>query len=264
MNFLIYLILMVPIAMILAAGIGSRLMPLTEKIPKALLPFRGKPMLDHVVFHLKEHGVRELVINVHHHADQIVQYVRSQNDYGLQIIFSDEREKLMDTGGGIVKARPFLESKGPFLVHNTDIFSSIDLTALYHYHLESGALATLAVKNRKTTRNLLVNEVGRLCGWRNNQDGQIILAGSKNISKSSDEQGLNYEYQLKEIQEMHYRPVAFSGIQVIDPNIFQHLENQNPFSMIRAYLELAVNHKIIVFDHTPDLWIDMAHRDHFL
>lgn len=255
---------MVPIAMILAAGIGSRLMPLTEKRPKALLPFRGKPMLDHVVVQLKNHGVRELVINVHHHADQIIQYVRSQNDFGLKVKISDERDQLMDTGGAIVKAGPLLESQGPFLVHNVDIYSDIDLTVLFRYHQEAGALATLAVQNRETTRNLLVNSDGRLCGWRNNLDGTTIFAGSEDYRKSVDEQVLNHEVQMNGIEKMGYRPVAFSGIQVIDPVIFQYLNKRGPFSIIRAYLELTANHKIIAYDHSPDLWIDMAHRDHFM
>jgi NDP-sugar pyrophosphorylase family protein len=232
---------MTPIAMILAAGKGTRLQPYTESTPKALLEFRGKPMLYHIISKLKSYSYDRVVINIHHHADQIVDYVRSNNDFGMKISFSDERNQLMDTGGGILKARRLLEGHGPFLVHNVDIFSDIDLDALCEYHMEHQPLATLAVKKRETSRNLLVDSNNNLCGWRDNISGESVIV--------QERERLN--------------DVAFSGIHMIDPEIFGLLHNENPFSIIKAYLELAGNHPILTYDHSDGQWIDMSHKDHF-
>ncbi len=227
--------------MILAAGIGSRLQPLTDSCPKALLKFRGKTMLEHVIAQLGAHGFKEIIINLHHHADQIRDFVKQNDGFGLDINFSDESGMLMDTGGGIMQARWFLQSGGPFLVHNIDIFSDIDLTELYQFHLERKPLATLAVKDRPTSRNLLINKEGLLCGWKNNQTGKTILVNAKS----------------------EIRQLAFSGIHIIDPHIFDLLPVDEPFSMTDAYLELAEDHRVLVFDHSEGSWIDMAHPDNF-
>lgn len=232
---------MTPRAMILAAGIGSRLWPLTDKTPKALLEFRGRPMLDHVIEHLTYHGITEIIINIHHLADQIVEHVASMENYGATIEFSDERDRLMDTGGGIVKARWFLEDHGPFIVHNVDIFTDLNIERFYHAHREHDSLVTLAVKKRETSRNLLLNSEQLVIGWKNNRTGELIMARDE----SAD------------------RAVAFSGIQVIDPKIFPLLPGEKPFSLTNAYLELAQKHPIHTFDHSDGEWVDMAHPDHF-
>lgn len=228
-------------AIILAAGIGSRLKPLTHKTPKALLKFRGKTMLEHVVKYLKKYGIKHIVINVHHHADQIIDFVRDNDSFGLSIEISDERNMLMDTGGGILKAKRFLQGHGPFLVHNVDIFTDLNLTDIFKYHEHNGALATLAVKDRKTSRNLLIGPEGELCGWRDNTSGEQIIARDEN----------------------NLRRVAFSGIHIIEPEIFEVLHKNGPFSMIKAYLELAASHKIMTYVHFDDTWIDMARRENF-
>jgi MurNAc alpha-1-phosphate uridylyltransferase len=228
-------------AMILAAGLGTRLRPLTDDTPKALLPFHGKTMLEHVVEHLKDHGITEVVINLHHCADQIEAFLRQQQYFGIKFHISDEREELMDTGGGIVKARKHFDGQGPFIVHNVDIYSDTDLTALLRHHLKSEALATLAVSDRSTSRNLLVDEEGLLCGWRDNRTGEEIIARQK--------PGL--------------RPVAFSAIHVVDPEIFHYLEQGKPFSITKAYLQLATRHRIMTYDHTGDTWTDMADISNF-
>jgi NDP-sugar pyrophosphorylase family protein len=227
--------------MILAAGIGSRLWPLTDKTPKALLEFRGKPMLDHVVEHLTFYGITEIVINIHHLADQIVNHVRSRKNYGVTIEFSDETDRLMDTGGGILKARWFLQDHGPFIVHNVDIFSDLHIEEFYNAHMEQKPLATLAVKRRDTSRNLLLDAEEKVIGWRDNRSGEIIMAKDEQVD----------------------RAVAFSGIHVIDPAIFTVIAREDPFSMTRAYLELAKTHPIHTVDHSDGEWIDMAHPDNF-
>lgn len=253
---------MVPKALILAAGVGSRLQPLTDATPKALLTFRGRTMLEQVLLNLKQHGVVDVVINIHHHADQIENFVKNHDHFGMKIVFSDERDRLMDTGGGILKARRYLEGSGPFLVHNVDIFSDLDLTALYDSHLRSGPLATLAVQRRKTSRNLLVNEDGRLSGWRDNSSGKTIMAGEgpyREKVKASGATGVARPVKREE----ELRPVAFSGIHIIEPQIFTLLDDDEPFSIMHAYLGLCGENTIETFDHSSGVWIDMAKKENF-
>ncbi len=260
---------MPPIAMILAAGVGSRLQPLTDKTPKALLHFRGKTMLEQVIEKLKLHGITEVVINIHHHAEQVVEFVRKHDEFGIKISFSDEQEQLMDTGGAILKARELLEGRGPFFVHNVDIFTDLDLNALYHLHMDGRALATLAVRERETSRNLLVDRSGRLCGWRDNKSGKTVMVeGWKNrygFVNGHPESGMPDDA----LAETNLKPVAFSGIHVIAPEIFEVLDSKDPFdskesfSIIEAYLHLAGDHKIMAYDHSSGHWIDMARKENF-
>ena len=160
-------------AMIFAAGLGTRLKPLTDNKPKALVEVGGKTMLELVILKLKEAGFNEIVINIHHFGQQIIDYLKANNNFGLTIHISDERDYLLDTGGGIKKATPFLMGNEPFLVHNVDIFSNVDLRQLYENHLKSGATATLLVSQRKTARHLLFNKENKLCGWHNNETGEV-------------------------------------------------------------------------------------------
>ena len=134
-------------AMIFAAGLGTRLKPLTDSTPKALLPINGKPMLEHVILKLKDAGFHQIAINVHHLGDQIINFLAANNNFGIQIHISDERDYLLDTGGGIKHATAFLQGNEPFLIHNVDILSDIDLRALYNHHIETNPLATLLVIN---------------------------------------------------------------------------------------------------------------------
>ena len=150
-------------AMIFAAGLGTRLKPLTDNKPKALVEVGGKTMLELVILKLKEAGFNEIVINIHHFGQQIIDYLKANNNFGLTIHISDERDYLLDTGGGIKKATPFLMGNEPFLEHNVDIFSNVDLRQLYENHLKSGATATLLVSQRKTARYLLFNKENKLC-----------------------------------------------------------------------------------------------------
>ena len=136
--------------MIFAAGLGSRLKPLTDNMPKALVPVAGKPMLEHVILKLKAAGFDQIVINIHHLGQQIIDFLQANNNFGVQIYLSDERDYLLDTGGGIKKATRFLMGDEPFLVHNVDILSNVDLRQFYRHHAEGKALATLLVSQRKT------------------------------------------------------------------------------------------------------------------
>ena len=203
--------------MIFAAGLGTRLKPFTDHMPKALVPVAGKPMLEHVILKLKSFGVDELVINVHHFAQQIIDFLKEKDNFGITIWISDETEELLETGGGIKKAAPFFDE--PFLVHNADILSNVDLKAMYDYHLTSGNDATLLVSPRKTVRYLLLNETNRLCGWVNKDTLQTKPEG--------------FVYQ-PEIQKEY----AFGGIHIISPTLFKYMEGwSGKFSIMDFYLQ---------------------------
>ncbi len=204
-------------AMIFAAGLGTRLKPLTDHMPKALVPVAGKPMLEHVIEKLKASGVNEVVINVHHFANQIIDFLKAKDNFGIRIWISDETDELLDTGGGIQKASSYLNE--PFLVHNADILSNVDLKALYDYHLTSGNDATLLVSPRKTVRHLLFDENDRLCGWVNKDTLQTKPEG--------------FVYQPESQKEL-----AFGGIHVISPSLFQYMKDwKGKFSIMDFYLQ---------------------------
>ena len=204
-------------AMIFAAGLGTRLKPFTDHMPTALVPVAGKPMLEHVILKLKSFGVDELVINVHHFAQQIIDFLKEKDNFGIKIWISDETEELLETGGGIKKAAPFFDE--PFLVHNADILSNVDLKAMYDYHLTSGNDATLLVSPRETVRYLLFNETNRLCGWVNKDTLQTKPEG--------------FVYQ-PEIQKEY----AFGGIHIISPTLFKYMEGwSGKFSIMDFYLQ---------------------------
>ena len=204
--------------MIFAAGLGTRLKPLTDIMPKALVPVAGKPMLEHVINKLKSAGFDEIVINVHHFADQIVDFLKANNNFGIQIRISDETEELLDTGGGIKKAAPYFDE--PFLVHNADILSNVDLKAMYEFHLKSKNDATLLVSPRKTVRYLLFDEENRLQGWVNKDTLQTKPEG--------------FVYQ-PEVQKEY----AFGGIHIISPTLFNYMGNEwiGKFPLMDFYLK---------------------------
>ena len=208
-------------AMIFAAGLGSRLKPLTDTMPKALVPVAGCPMLEHVILKLKASGFTEIVINIHHFGEQIIDFLKTNNDFGLTIHISDERDRLLDTGGGIRKARLFFENSGePFLVHNVDILSDMNLKELYDFHMQSGSVATLLASRRTTSRYLLFNTERKLRGWINKDTGQV------------KPEGFHYDESL-------YREYAFSGIHVFSPAVFRLMEAprwEGKFSIMDFYL----------------------------
>lgn len=213
-------------AMIFAAGLGSRLKPLTDTMPKALIPVDGQPMLERVIRKLKGAGFDEIVINIHHFGEQILDFLSANENFGLQMYVSDERDYLLDTGGGIKKAARFLQGNEPFLVHNVDILSNVDLAGLYHEHAKSDALATLLVSKRNTSRYLLFNKENRLCGWRNHATGEV---------KSY------YPYFDPE----QYDEYAFGGIHVISPRLFEWMEEwTGKFSIINFYLSICAKTSI--------------------
>ena len=211
-------------AMIFAAGLGTRLKPYTDYMPKALVPVAGKPMLEHVINKLISVGVDGIVINVHHFAQQIIDFLKEKDNFGIQIWISDETGELLETGGGIKKAAPFFNE--PFLVHNADILSNVDLKAMYNHHLDSGNDATLLVSPRKTVRYLLFDENSKLCGWVNKETLQTKPEG--------------FVYQ-PEVQQEY----AFGGIHIISPSLFKHMEGwTGKFSIMDFYLQTCHEAKL--------------------
>ncbi|HOK61388.1 MAG: nucleotidyltransferase family protein [Tenuifilum sp.] len=225
-------------AMILAAGLGTRLLPLTADKPKALIEVNGKTLLEICINNLIGFGFNHIVVNVHHHAQQIIDFLRNSS-FNAQIDISDETERLLDTGGALVHARSFLDQGEPFLVHNVDIISNIDLHYLYQYHLNSSALASLAVSKREASRVFLFNEQMVLSGWRNMVTGKVIIT---NPSKA-------------------LTAYAFSGIHVISPEIFKQLPPKGEFSIVDAYLKLSKEFLIQGADLSHSDVIDVGKPD---
>jgi len=222
--------------MILAAGLGTRLRPLTDHKPKALLEWNGVPMLEHVILKLKKYGFTQIIINVHHFSEMIIDFVKQKDQFGIRIEFSQELDEPLDTGGGIAHASWFFGNE-PFLVYNVDIMSNIDLGKLYEAHINSRALATLAVKERVTTRSLLMSSDGLLKGWRDNRNGETIM-----VDESKEE----------------LIPIAFSAIHVMDPAVFNFFPAEKRFSIMPFYLDLARSRPVNLYRHEGDTWIDMG------
>lgn len=223
-------------AIIFAAGLGTRLHPLTNKKPKALVELNGKPLLYHAIVRLKKAGIHEIVVNVHHFADQILNYIHN-NDFGITMHISDERDELLDTGGGILKAQHLLTDNAPFIAYNVDIITSLNLKSLIEFHQYNTPLATLAVRHRETSRYLMFDADKHLTGWKN------VSTNEKIISRSTFENS---------------ESLAFSGIQIISQDIFSLIKKEGKFSIVPLYLELAKKHRILGYADNSDFWIDLG------
>jgi NDP-sugar pyrophosphorylase family protein len=223
--------------MILAAGVGSRLRPLTDTCPKALIDINGVPILEIVLRRLMKAGCTEVVINVFHFADMIIDFLRAKQNFGIRIKISRETE-LLDTGGGLKKVANFFDDGQPFFVHNVDVLSNIDLNEMYRQHLEKGALATLAVQARKTGRYFLFDEDETLCGWESAADNKKILAKTP-------------------VGNM--KRLAFNGIHIILPEIFLKMHETGVFSINQTYLRLTgEGEKILAFHVDKYYWRDIG------
>jgi NDP-sugar pyrophosphorylase family protein len=228
-------------AMILAAGLGTRLRPLTDDRPKALVEVAGHPLLEITLRRVREFGVREVIVNVHHLADMVVDYLRKNGNFGMRIEISRE-EVLLDTGGGLKKAAWFFlegdrSAEQPFFLHNVDVISTIDLQRVVQFHTENQALATLAVRDRETSRYLLFDERNQLCGRRTGRDRlPEIVRPSRNTCA-----------------------LAFSGIHVISPRFLRLMTEDGAFSIISPYLRLAgAGEKILGFRADEYYWRDLG------
>jgi len=226
--------------MILAAGLGTRLRPITDTIPKALVEINGKTLLEHSIDHLNFFGVQEVIVNVHHFPDQIISFLKKKKNFGLKIEISDERDQLLDTGGGVKKAAWFFDDGGPFVIRNVDVLSNMDLAVMLDFHKKLKPLATLAVRNRETSRYMLFNERFELIGWTN------VSNGERKLSR-------------KDFKRMH--PLAFSGIQILDPSIIPLIKEEGRFSLISMYLRLSRENRICAFTDNDSFWFDAGKRE---
>jgi len=226
-------------AMILAAGLGTRLKPYTDNKPKALVEYRGKTLLEIVLRRLIHHGFRDVVINVHHYPEKIISFIESKKNFSINITFSDESDLLLDTGGGIRKALPLFEGE-PVLIHNVDVYTDLNLDDLYNFHNDFEHLATFAVKERDTSRPFLMNEDGILCGWENH------LTGEKKIIREDE----------------NILPIAYSGIAVLSPEFISMLPESGSYSLTPEILNIAKNQDIHLFPHTG-AWKDMGRPEAF-
>jgi NDP-sugar pyrophosphorylase family protein len=236
-------------AMVLAAGLGTRLRPLTNDRPKALVEVGGRTLLEITLTRLRDFGVREVIINVHHFADMIEAYLKAKNNFGLQIEISRE-DVLLDTGGGLKKAGHFFHDNSgredlgreePFILHNVDVISNIDFAQMLKFHAEKNALATLAVQDRETSRYLLFDDSLQLCGRQAGRDGKPEL-----VRPAQTQQ-----------------PLAFSGIHVISLRFLKMMTEQGAFSIIDSYLRVALQgDKILAFRADNYYWRDLGRPEH--
>ncbi|MFI5117158.1 MAG: NDP-sugar synthase [Terriglobales bacterium] len=234
-------------AMVLAAGLGTRLRPLTDDRPKALVEVAGRTMLEITLARLRAIGIRDVIVNVHHFAGMVVEYLKSNDNFGMKVEVSRE-EVLLDTGGGLKKAAHFFledsgDSEEPFLVHNVDVISTIDVGRMVQFHLEHRALATLAVQSRQSSRYLLFDEQFQLCGRRSGRNGETEL-----VRPSEQMQAL-----------------AFCGVHVISPRLYGKMTEAGVFSIIDCYLRLAGREeKILAFRADEYDWRDLGTPDKVL
>ncbi len=230
-------------AMILAAGLGTRLKPFTNEHPKALAIVNNKTLLQRNIEYLASFGFNDIIVNVHHFADQIIDVIDKNIGFGSKVTISDETDEVLETGGGIKKASWFLgKDASPFVVMNVDILTDLDLGKMLDFHVKNNPLATLAITERETSRYFLFDEKGLLCGWRN------VKTGEERISRKSDQ----------------YIQKAFSGIQILSPKIFSFMQNTGKFSMVDVYLNLAETNPIMGFEHSALKFVDAGKPESIL
>jgi MurNAc alpha-1-phosphate uridylyltransferase len=231
--------------MILAAGLGTRLKPFTNNHPKALAVVNGKSLLQRNVEYLLSFGITDIIVNVHHFADQIINAVNENKGWGANITISDETDEVLETGGGLLRAANYFESEDRWLVMNADILTNLDLHKMiaadeaYAIKAEGDLVATLAVTDRSSSRNLIFNQSGTLCGWKNNNTGEEKWALPLRDPNSAV-------------------PKAFSGIQIVHAAFLQEVQLRGKFSLIDAYLQLAQHYAIHYYDHSDGILLDVG------
>lgn len=228
-------------AMIFAAGLGTRFKPWTDQHPKALAVVNGKSLLQRNVEYLQRYGIYDVVLNVHHFADQLRQAVAQANGWGSRIEISDETDEVLETGGGLMKARPFLEGREPFFTINADILTNLNLDNLLQFHREHKSLISFGVTDRVSSRNLLFDDQMQLAGWKNNSTGAVRMAREEFAGR-----------------EEALKAKAYSCVVVFEPAVFSLITRQGKFSLIDVYLDLAARNPVFGYDHTGDLLVDVG------
>ncbi len=228
--------------MIFAAGLGTRLKPFTDMHPKALAIVNGKPLLQRNIEYLQQNGVTDVIVNVHHFADQIIDIVSSNNGWGSNVSISHETDAILETGGGLKRAAWYFKDVENFVVMNADILTDLDLSAMLQQHIINQPLATLAISNRPSSRYFLFDNDNVLCGWKNDKTGE------ERISKPSS--------------STHKK--AFSGIQIINQKLLTLITQEGKFSIVDVYLEIAKTHTIQGFDHSGSKFIDVGKPENII
>ncbi|HEY0299525.1 MAG TPA: sugar phosphate nucleotidyltransferase [Arachidicoccus sp.] len=223
-------------AMLLAAGLGTRLKPWTDKHPKALAIINNKSLLQRNIEYLQQYGIKEVIVNVHHFAEQIIDTINKNNAWGSSITISDETNEVLETGGGLKKAAWYFKNEEDFLLINTDILTDLNLHNFTMQHQQSNSLATLAVSDRKSSRYFLFDEARHLCGWEN------VNTGEKKITRNTS----------------IMTPLAFSGIHYISTKIFPLIKQEGKFSMVDIYLDLSRENNISYYNHSGNKFIDVG------
>ena len=231
-------------ALLFAAGLGTRLKEYTQDKPKAMVYLAGKPLIQQAIEHLKKFGITDITVNVFHFAEQVISFIEENNSFGIDIHISDERDQLLDTGGGLKKAGVFLKSDEPILIYNVDVISNLDLNVLLKYHLEQKALATLVVRQRETSRYLMFDQNLQLAGWKNFSNGETIISRPELFANA--------------------QPLAFSGIHIIQPELLELIIEEGKFPIMDLYLRLAKDHSIKAFIDRSDLWMDLGKPEQLL
>lgn len=223
-------------AMIFAAGLGTRFKPWTDTNPKALAMVNGKSLLQRNIEYLQQFGIREVVVNVHHFADQVIKAVTINDGWGSNITISNESSELLETGGGLLNAKDLLMNGEPFITLNADFLTNLNIDDLIQFHQHKKALISFGITSRKSSRNFLFDEDNRLCGWRNKATGEERIS----IAKEN----------LKEM--------AYSCVVVFQPEIFELIPQRGKFSLVDTYLSLAAAHPIYGYDHSGDKLVDVG------
>lgn len=225
-------------AFLLAAGLGTRLKPFTDQHPKALAPVHGRSLLEWNIRNLQRFGIYDVVVNVHHFADQIIALLEKEQGFGSRVTISDESDTVLETGGGLKKAIPFFKGAGTLLIMNVDILSNVHLDRMLEEHNRSKADVTLAVQQRDTSRYFLFDQDKQLRGWENTKTGERKIPGNADPANLS--------------------PYAFSGIQLMEEAVLTRIRQEGKFSLVDVYLDLCSTQKIQGWDHTGDALLDVG------
>ncbi len=223
-------------AIIFSAGLGTRFKPWTDSHPKALAVVNGKSLLQRNIEYLQEYGIKDVVVNIHHFPGQIRAAIEQNNGWGSNVTISDETDEVLETGGGLVKAKSLIGQDGPFISLNVDILTNLDLNKLMAFHQQHKPLVTFGVTNRKSSRVLMFDEGNRLCGWKNLHTGQVKIAINK--------PGLVEK--------------AYSCVVIYEPEIFSSIHQRGKFSIMDSFLDLAAEHVILGYDHSGDKLVDVG------
>lgn len=223
-------------AIIFSAGLGTRFKPWTLEHPKALAIVNGKSLLQRNIEYLQQYNITDVVVNVHHFPEQVMEAIENNKGWGSNVLISDESNEVLETGGGLLKARPLLESNEPFVSLNVDVLTDMNLTALINFQQQQQPLVAFGVTKRDTSRNILLDADHRMCGWRNNSSGEEKIV----------------------LPKENLQPFAYSCVVVYHPSIFEKIQQRGKFSVMDTYLDLAAHNVILGYPHDGDKWVDVG------